>query len=86
MDLDTKIKEHLYNELNLHSLWVHAADDPIANYENVQDMIRVHPNIRSKIRTLSPEEYGFKDIGHMKFFSKRRKELWSLATKWLSEN
>jgi predicted alpha/beta hydrolase len=86
VDLDTKIKEHLYNELNFNTLWVHAIDDEIANYENVKDMIRVHPNIKSTILTLSPKEYGFKDIGHMKFFSKRRKELWSLATKWLNEN
>ena len=86
VDLDTKIKEHLYNDLNLNSLWVHAKDDKIANYENVKDMIRVHPKIQSKILTLSPEEYGFKDIGHMKFFSKNRKDLWSLATKWLNEN
>ena len=86
VDLDTKIKEHLYNELSFNTLWVHAKDDEIANYENVKDMIRVHPNIKSTILTLSPKEYGFKDIGHMKFFSKRKKELWSLATKWLNEN
>jgi len=86
VDLDTKIKEHLYNELSLNSLWVHAKDDEIANYENVKDMIRVHPNIQSKILTLSPEEYGYKDIGHMKFFSKKKKELWHIALKWLNEN
>ncbi len=86
VDLDTKIKEHLYNELSFNTLWVHAKDDEIANYENVIDMIRVHPNIKSTILTLSPKEYGFKDIGHMKFFSKRKKELWSLATTCLNEN
>jgi len=86
VDLDTKIKEHLYNELSFNTLWVHAKDDEIANYENVKDMIRVHPNIKSTILTLSPKEYGFKDIGHMKFFRKGKKELWSLATKWLNEN
>ncbi|ALM22075.1 alpha/beta hydrolase [Nonlabens sp. MIC269] len=86
VDLDTKIKEHLYNELSFNTLWVHAKDDEIANYENVKDMIRVHPNIKSTILTLSPKEYGFKDIGHMKFFSKRKKELWDLTIKWLNEN
>ncbi|RDY60233.1 alpha/beta fold hydrolase [Flagellimonas nanhaiensis] len=86
VDLDTKIKDHLYNELNLNSLWIHAMDDEIANYENVKDMIRVYPNIKSKILTLSPKEYGFTDIGHMKFFSKKKKELWNMATKWLNEN
>jgi len=86
VDLDTKITEHLYNELNFNSLWVHAEDDEIANYENVKDMIRVHPNIQSNILTLSPAQYGYKDIGHMKFFSKKKKELWGLTTKWLNEN
>lgn len=86
VDLDTKIKEHLYNELHFTSLWVHAEDDEIANYNNVKDMIRVYPNIKSKILTLSPKKYGYKDIGHMKFFSKKRRELWSLAINWLNEN
>lgn len=86
VDLDKKIKEHLYNELNFNTLWVHAEDDEIANYENVKDMIRVYPNIKSRILTLSPKKYGYRDIGHMKFFSRRRKELWSLATNWLNEN
>ncbi|WP_405210567.1 alpha/beta fold hydrolase [Dokdonia sp. Asnod2-E02] len=86
VDLDTKITEHLYNELDLNTLWVHAKDDDIANYANVEDMISVHPHIKSTILTLSPADYGYKDIGHMKFFSKRKKELWSLATNWLNEN
>lgn len=86
VDLDTKIKEHFYNEISLNSLWVHAEDDEIANYETVKDMIRVHPNIQSEILTLSPKKYGFKDIGHMKFFSKKKSKLWSIATEWLNRN
>lgn len=86
VDLDTKIKEHFYNEISLNSLWVHAEDDEIANYETVKDMIRVHPNIQSEILTLSPKEYGFNDIGHMKFFSKKKSKLWSIAVEWLNRN
>lgn len=86
VDLDTKIKNHLYYDINLNSIWVHAKDDEIANYKNVKDMIRVYTKIDSKILTLSPKEYGFKDIGHMKFFSKKRKELWNIAIDWLNKN
>lgn len=86
VDLDTKIKEHSYNKISLNSLWVHAADDEIANYETVKDMIRVHPNIQSETLTLSPEKYGYKDIGHMKFFSKKKNKLWKIAIEWLNEN
>ena len=86
VDLDTKIKEHLYNEMSMNTLWVHAEDDEIANYETVKDMIRVHPKIQSEILTLSPKEFGFKDIGHMKFFSKKKSKLWSIATEWLNRN
>lgn len=86
VDLDTKIKEHRYNELEFNSLWVHANDDDIANLDNVKDMIRVFAKINAKISTLNPAEYGFKDIGHMKFFSKKRRELWPLALDWLTQN
>ncbi|MEL6733289.1 MAG: alpha/beta fold hydrolase [Bacteroidota bacterium] len=85
VDLNTKIEEHLYDELEFNSMWVHAEDDEIANYENVKDMIRVYSKIKSKIITISPKEYGFKDLGHMKFFSSKRSQLWSLATNWLNK-
>jgi len=86
VDLDTKIKEHYYHQLELDSLWVHASDDSIANTETVNDMIEVFPKIKAEIKTVIPDEYGFKDIGHMKFFSKRRSPLWILATDWLNKH
>lgn len=85
VDLDTKIKTHLYNTLAFNSLWVHAQDDEIANYNNVKDMIRVFPNIKADIITLSPNAYGFKTIGHMKFFSRQKKALWPIALDWLNK-
>lgn len=75
VDLDTKIKTHLYDELQFNSLWVHATDDEIAMLDNVKDMIRVYSKIKAEIVTLTPEAHGFKDIGHMKFFSKKKSSL-----------
>ncbi len=86
VDLNSKIKEHLYDDLELNSLWVHAKDDDIANYDTVKDMIRVYSKIKAEIVSLSPEEYGFKDIGHMKFFSKKKRKLWKMAIMWLGKN
>jgi predicted alpha/beta hydrolase len=86
VDLDSRIKNHLYDELNFNSIWVHATDDDIANLDNVKDMIRVYSNIKAEIVSLSPEEHGFKDIGHMKFFSKKKSKLWDIAIEWLGKN
>lgn len=85
VDLNSRIKDHLYDEIEFNSLWVHAKDDDIANYDNVKDMIRVYSKIKSETISLSPQEYGFKDIGHMKFFSKKKSELWKIAIDWLDK-
>ena len=77
------IEKHYYEELSLPSMWVHATDDGIANLANVKDMISVHPNIRSEIVTLEPAVLGYKELGHMKFFSSKKKELWGYALDWL---
>ncbi|WP_435579084.1 alpha/beta hydrolase family protein [Gilvibacter sp.] len=84
--LDREDLNHHYDSLELNSIWVHASDDDIANLDTVKDMIRVYSKIESKIHTLNPQELGFKDIGHMKFFSKRRKVLWDLATDWFNQH
>lgn len=86
VDLDTKITEHFYDDLTLKSQWLHAIDDDIANLENVKDMIRVFPKITANIITLTPKEYGFQEIGHMKFFSSKKKKLWTFALDWLEQN
>lgn len=85
VDLNTTIKEHLYDELELDTLWVHASDDEIANEATVKDMIRVYSKIKAEVLTLSPQDYGFKTIGHMQFFSSKKKQLWALAVDWLNK-
>lgn len=78
------IKNHLYDKLTLPSLWVHSIDDDIANIENVKDMIRVYSQSKSEIITLDPKEFGYKEIGHMKFFSPKRMKVWEIALDWLN--
>ena len=86
VDLNTKIKDHHYDDLDFDTLWLHAEDDEIANLDCVKDMIRVYSKIKSEIRTISPSSHGFKDLGHMKFFSSKRSQLWSMAVDWFNNS
>ncbi|QOL24322.1 alpha/beta hydrolase [Thalassotalea sp. LPB0316] len=80
--------EHYYDELDVPSLWVNATDDEIAINDNVSDMISVFGKMKhhAQTKTLTPSDHDVKDIGHMKFFSSKRKSLWPLATDWLAEH
>ncbi|MEM9325439.1 MAG: alpha/beta fold hydrolase [Bacteroidota bacterium] len=82
-DFGKAIDDHYYDELKLPSKWLHATDDGIAILENVQDMIRVYSQMPAEIVTLRPEDWGYTEIGHMKFFSSRCQELWPMALDWL---
>jgi len=84
--LGETIKEHLYDELEMPSQWLYAVDDGIANHANVEDMIRVYSKIEATIVTLQPQTFGFDEIGHMKFFSSKKKVLWTYALDWLDAN
>ena len=85
-DFGEEIKSHHYDEVTLPSKWVHATDDPIANLANVRDMIRVYTQTMAEIHTLTPKEAGFSGLGHMQFFSSKRKELWTLLLDWLEKH
>lgn len=81
-----EIKEHNYDVLKFPSLWIHATDDGIANYKNVKEMVAVYTNSDVEIVTLNPKELGYKEIGHMKFFSSKNKELWKYALDFLDKH
>ena len=80
------IQSHLYNHLILPSLWVRSNDDEMATIGNVKDMIRVYSLSQARIITINPEDFGYREIGHMKFFSSKKMKLWDFALKWLNEN
>ncbi len=83
---DTTVKEHWYDTLELPSMWINAIDDDIAIDKNVRDMIDVFTKLKSETLTLTPKEHGLKQIGHMKFFSRKSKVLWKLAIDWLDKH
>lgn len=85
-DFGKEIKKHWYDEITIPSLWMHATDDGIANLPNVKEMVSVYPNSKSKIVTLDPARIGLKEIGHMKFFTRKNRDLWTYALDWLNIN
>lgn len=85
-DLDTLILKHYYNELRLPTMWLHAEDDEIATEKNVDDMIRVMPNIIAHKKLLKPSDYQLQEIGHMKYFSSKSKAIWPEALNWLEQH
>jgi len=85
-DFGEEIKEHFYDEITYPSLWLHATDDGIANYETVSEMADVFPNSPQEIISLDPKELGYDSLGHMGFFSSKKKELWKYAVEWLEKN
>lgn len=78
------IETHFFDEMTMPSLWVNATDDFIATDKNVQDMISVSPNMQAETLTLDPKDHGIKEIGHMKFFSRKSQTLWTVALDWLN--
>lgn len=85
-DFGKEINTHIYNKLEFPSLWLHAKDDGIANYENVKDMTRVYSKSKVEIITIDPLELGEKSLGHMGYFSSKNKKLWTYSLNWLNKN
>jgi len=80
------VHKHLYDDLSMPSMWVNAADDEIAINENVADMLSVFSKLKSDRLTLSAQEYGLDEIGHMKFFSRKSQVLWTHVLSWLEKH
>lgn len=80
------ITQHWYDEISCPSLWINASDDDIANDKNVDDMTRVFTQLPVKRLKLNPIDCDLDEIGHMKFFSRKSKTLWTIATDWLNQN
>ncbi|MDO5639717.1 MAG: alpha/beta fold hydrolase [Neisseria sp.] len=81
-----EVTRHLYDRLDMPAKWLFAVDDDIATETNVDDMISVFTAMPSEKMKLIPQEYGLKEIGHMKFFSRKSQKLWPLALEWLAQH
>ena len=45
-----------------------ASDDEIATQANVEDLLRLYPNAKTRFIELDPRKHGYKQIGHMLMF------------------
>jgi predicted alpha/beta hydrolase len=79
------VNTHWYDSINFPSLWINASDDDIAINKNVEDMLSVFKQLPAQTLMLNPKDYGLKEIGHMKFFSRKNKILWPLVLDWLKK-
>lgn len=81
-----EVTNHHYDELGLPMFWINAVDDDIANNVNVDDMVSVFSKVKARKLTLDPREHQLKEIGHMKFFSRKSNSLWPMAIEWFEEH
>ncbi len=84
-DFGKEITEQWYDQIEIPTIWLHSTDDEISNYKNVTEMLSVFPKLDKNIVTIHPQDHGYTKIGHMKFFSYKRKNLWQYAIKWLND-
>jgi predicted alpha/beta hydrolase len=82
--IDNHTVSHFYHDMKCPSLWINATDDDIAIDENVDDMIRVFPQLPAEKLTIVPADYHLPEVGHMKFFAKQSRELWTIALNWFN--
>ena len=85
--LGKTVYTHSYNEIAMPSLWLGFSDDEIANSKNIDDMIRVFPNMPVEKHYLNLKDLGVNSIGHMRYFSRKTHaqapQLWQMAVDWL---
>lgn len=63
--LGKTIHHHFYDQITTPALWLGFSDDEIANSENIDDMIRVFPNMPVEKHYLNPKDLGVDCIGHI---------------------
>ncbi len=88
--LGKSIHTHFYDEIDMPALWLGFSDDEIANSQNMDDMIRVFPQMPVDKHFLHPKDFGLNSIGHMRYFSSKTQakapELWQMAVDWFNKN
>ncbi|MCU7553306.1 alpha/beta fold hydrolase [Alteromonas sp. ASW11-19] len=81
-----EVTRHHYYSITCPAFWVLAKDDPIACEKNARDMLRVYRNMPATLKIIDPQTHGVDQIGHMRFFSRQCKPLWSLAADFFEQH
>jgi predicted alpha/beta hydrolase len=76
------IKAHFYDDFKAPILSIAATDDAIATEANIDAMLCLFPNAKTKQIRVAPEDYGLKEIGHIDFFRSKSQKMWPLIIDW----
>jgi predicted alpha/beta hydrolase len=83
--LGGEILVHHYDRLTMPMMVLNMTDDPVATPRNVTDMHKVFPRAKITEVWIQPSDYRIKAIGHIGFFRKANKILWSKVSQWLDK-
>jgi len=62
------------------------ADDPIANRASANALLDLYTGPDIEVETIVPAEEGLDSIGHLHFFSRKKRGLWSRASDYLVDH
>lgn len=82
---DDDVYLHYYDRVTAPILSVVPTDDPLARPKSIDEFLALFSKAPQVRKTISPEAYGLKQIGHNGFFSPASRALWPLASEWLSK-
>lgn len=72
------IFEDYHDQISIPFTAIHATDDEIATEANVNGLLQLYPNAKTKRICLIPSDYEHSSIGHMLMFKKSHQNLWPL--------
>jgi predicted alpha/beta hydrolase len=75
-DFDHEIQQHWYESVQSPLVFLHASDDEIATFANVEDIMRLFVKANKKRLELKPDEFGQAKLGHIDLFRSKCERVW----------
>lgn len=75
-----------FQNLSVPWLALQATDDDITTDANARGLHECYPNAQLTTQLIDPADFGYNDIGHLKFFSSKRRQAWRVVTDWLAQH
>ncbi|MDR3613026.1 MAG: alpha/beta fold hydrolase [Candidatus Obscuribacterales bacterium] len=81
-----EIHKNYYQNLSMPMLVINMKDDAISTPRNVEALQTLFPNAQIETVWLEAQDYKLKTVGHMGFFRKENKVLWTTVKEWLERH
>jgi len=75
-DFNDEINKNSFNQLKGKLKSISFSDDNIISAKANEKLLKYFKNVSVENKTISPNEYGLKQIGHFGFFSQKSKKVW----------